>query len=98
MKKTRKTKLGRLAVPVSKEFKQNSPIFIPLFFADPTQKRQIVWELQLENGQCDSGRVSRNAINLPSLPIGIHHLTVIVGQNLLSKGHKIYECSLHISE
>ncbi|MGX2957019.1 hypothetical protein ACWIYZ_07990 [Ursidibacter arcticus] len=96
MKKIKKAKLGRPAVPPSKEFRQNSPIYVPLFFADPTQKRQIVWELQLENGQQDSGRTSRNAINLPSLPAGTHHLTVIVGQNILTKEYKIYQCELII--
>ncbi|MGX2950871.1 hypothetical protein ACWIW6_03860 [Ursidibacter sp. B-7004-1] len=97
MKKIKRTKLGRPVVPPSKEFKQNSPIYIPLFFADPTQKRQIVWELQLENGQRDSGRTSRNAINLPGLPAGAHYLTVIVGQNILSKEYKSYQCELIIS-
>ncbi|KAE9537048.1 hypothetical protein A1D25_02980 [Ursidibacter arcticus] len=98
MKKLKIQKLGRPVIPSSKEFKQNSPIYIPLFFADPTKKRQIVWELQLEDGLRDTGNVQRNRVNLPSLPVGKHQLTLIVGQPMLVIGHNIYQCELTISE
>ena len=94
MQNLKNKKLGRQVLPEQKKVPQNTPIFIPLFFADPTQKRQIVWEIELCDGQRLSGKASRNRINLPYLPNGSHNLTVIVGQNLLSKSYKIYKCEL----
>ncbi|WP_373820019.1 hypothetical protein [Glaesserella sp.] len=97
MQKTKNRPKGRQLIPATKSFTQNSPIFIPLFLADPTQKRQIVWELLLESGEREAGKVKRNAISLPrDLPVGHHQLTVIIGKNTLSNGYEIFHCQLHI--
>ncbi|VTU06753.1 4-alpha-glucanotransferase [Actinobacillus indolicus] len=87
---------GRQLLPVDIAFTTEQSIFIPLFFADPTKKRQIVWELTLQNGEKLWGKAKRNAISIQRLPEGIHQLTVIVGMPLLSLNHKIYQCNIQI--
>lgn len=90
--------LGRQLVPAQKTVSHNQPLYLPLFLADPTQKRQIVWELAFENGERDTGKAKRNAINLPKgLPVGHHRLKVIAGQPLLDKGYKMYYCDLIVT-
>lgn len=87
---------GRQLLPVSVSFTAEQSIFIPLFFADPTRKRQIVWEVTLQNGEKLWGKAKRNAISIQKLPEGIHLLTVIAGMPLLSLKHKIYHCNINI--
>lgn len=96
MKKQSNHIQGRQLLPVNVTFTADQPIFIPLFFADPTKKRQIVWELTLQNGEKLWGKAKRNAISIQRLPEGIHQLTVIVGMPLLSLNHKIYQCNIEI--
>lgn len=87
---------GRQLLPVNVRFTPEQPIFLPLFFADPTKKRQIVWELILQNGERMWGRAKRNAVSMQRLPKGIHQLTVIVGMPFLSLKHKIYQCNIEV--
>ncbi|OOH91070.1 hypothetical protein BMT54_03275 [Pasteurellaceae bacterium 15-036681] len=86
---------GRSVLPTTKVVAYQQPIYIPLFFADSNPKRQILWQLELDNGIRDSGKVKRNAINLAgNLPIGTHLLNVIVGKDVLCENHSIYQCQL----
>ncbi|AUI65444.1 MULTISPECIES: hypothetical protein [Glaesserella] len=96
MKKCQHRTTGRKLIPESLTFTQSQSIFIPLFFADPTIKRQIVWELKLENGQQDYGKIKRNALHFKQLPNGKHRLIIIVGDPILSKRHKIHYCQIEI--
>ncbi|EXI63081.1 hypothetical protein MHD_02790 [Mannheimia granulomatis] len=91
-------KLSRRVIPEQLYFCQSSPVYIPLFFADKTQKVQAVWELETENGERNSGTVKRNRIQFTNLPMGQHKLTLIVGKPLLGKGVNIYHSVLNISE
>ncbi|MEG9499213.1 hypothetical protein [Mannheimia indoligenes] len=86
----------RKILPEQVAFSKNSPVYIPLFLADKTARVQAVWELELENGKRDSGKVKRNRIQFHRLPLGYHKLTVICGTPLLGQGTKIFDCSLHI--
>ncbi|QLB40318.1 hypothetical protein [Mannheimia pernigra] len=88
----------RKIVPEQVTFSKNSPVYIPLFFSDKTIKVQSVWELELENGERDAGKVKRNRIQFNCLPVGCHKLTVISGIPLLGQGTKICECLLYINE
>ncbi|MFA9487796.1 MULTISPECIES: hypothetical protein [unclassified Mannheimia] len=83
-------------LPEQATFSKSSPVYIPLFFANKKARVQTVWELELENGERDSGKVKRNRIQFNRLPVGCHKLTVIAGTPLLGQGTKIFECSLHI--
>lgn len=85
---------SRKILPESITLNTWSPIFIPLFFADPKQKRQIVWELHLENGDKIWGKVKKNALSLSKLPIGKHELFVTVGMPILSKKYRTYNCHI----
>ncbi|MDH2997353.1 hypothetical protein A1D22_00010 [Pasteurellaceae bacterium LFhippo2] len=88
---------GKKLLPSSITYQAHRPIFIPLFFSDPTKKRQILWQLQLDNGLKDSGKAKRNAINLSSaIPAGTHLLTIIVGDPIISKKQNVYNCNLII--
>ncbi|MGX2948976.1 hypothetical protein [Frederiksenia canicola] len=94
----KKSTQGRSLVPAQKTITHNQPLYIPLFLADPTQKKQVVWELAFEDGSRDSGKAKRNAINIPKgLPVGKHKFTIIAGEPLLSKGHKLYYCDLTVT-
>lgn len=92
----RTEKAPRKRLPEKATFSENSPVYIPLFFADKTAKVQSVWELELENGERNSGKVKRNRIQFNRLPVGCHKLTVITGTPLLGNGTMIFECLLHI--
>lgn len=87
---------SRKIIPEQVTFSHNSPIYIPLFLADKTAKVQSVWELELENGERDSGKVKRNCVQLARLPLGRHTLTLIVGQPILVKGTKVYQSIINI--
>lgn len=87
---------SRKIIPQQLFFSQHSPIYIPLFSADRTKKIHAVWELQLENGERNSGNVKRNAIQLRNLPTGSHLLTLITGKPILGKGSNIYQCTINI--
>lgn len=95
MQKKKQTS-GRPVLPAENTFEQSRPVYISLFFADPHQKRQIVWELELEDGFRDAGKAKNNAINLPRLPLGKHKLTVIVGNPILEQRHRIYSSYITI--
>lgn len=88
--------LSRRIIPDNVFFSHNIPVYIPLFFSDKKKKVQAVWELELSNGERDSGVVKRNRIQLFNLPIGKHKLILIVGQPILSKGTKVYQSSINI--
>lgn len=93
----KKPTLGRPVLPAENNFHQSQPVYISLFFADPQPKRQIVWEIEFENGERDTGKAKHNAINLPKgLPLGTHQLTVIIGNPILEKNHRIYRTQLTI--
>lgn len=90
-------KTSRKVIPEQVSFVKGVPVYIPLFFAEKTKKVQAVWELELENGERDSGIVKRKRIQFKSLPVGSHILTLILGQPFLgSKDTKIYQCNLNI--
>ncbi len=97
MKKRSNHIQGRQLLPENVVYTADQPIFIPLFFADPTKKRQIVWEITLQNGNKIWGKAKRNAISIQKLPEGIHQLTVIVGRPLLSLKYKIYQCNIKVA-
>lgn len=90
------TKSSRKIIPTQVNFMLGNPIYIPLFSADKTAKIRAVWELELENGERDSGTVKRNRIAFRELPEGNHTLTLIVGKPLLSQGTTIYKCTISI--
>lgn len=94
--KTKKNKAPYSMIPEQATFSKDLPVYIPLFLADKTTRVQVVWELELENGERDSGKVKRNRIQFKRLPVGCHKLTVISGTPFLGQGTKIVECSLHI--
>lgn len=96
MSKAVSQKNSRQVIPAQVSFSKGTPIYIPLFFADKTKKVQAVWELAFENGERDAGPVKRNRIQFERLPVGCHKLTLIVGQPLLGKGTKIYQCELNV--
>ncbi|WP_025247882.1 hypothetical protein [Mannheimia varigena] len=97
LKKLSQPKNSRKIIPEQIHFSLNSPVYIPLFLADRTLKIQAVWQLELENGKRDSGKVKRNRIQLSNLPKGIHKLILIVGKPLLLKSASIYQCQINIS-
>lgn len=91
-------KTHKSLIPTNKAFSKLQPIYIPVFLSDKTEKKQMLWELEFENGERLSGKVKRNAINLPAgFPTGNHKLTLVVGQNLLIQGYKLYHCDLTIT-
>ncbi len=62
-------------LPPVKILYENQPHFLPLNLADKKHAVHGTWVLQLENGECLTGRVKRNQIELPrDLPLGYHQL------------------------
>ena len=88
---------SRKILPPSITFTTWQPIFIPLFFADPKQKRQIFWELELKNGKRLCGKAKKNVISLSKLDEGEYKLHVIVGMPFVFKKYQTYQCLLQIT-
>ncbi len=62
-------------LPPVKVVTEGQAVYIRLNLANRSQYLQAHWQLQLENGEILSGKVKRNAINLPcDLPLGYHQL------------------------
>lgn len=68
---------SRQILPLVKVVKAGQAVYIPLHIANSNQDLQAHWQLTLENNEMLTGKVKRNAINLPSnLPLGYHELSL----------------------
>lgn len=68
---------SRQLLPLVKVAQQGQAVYIPLQIANSNRNVQAHWQLQLETGETLTGKVKRNAINLPKdLPLGYHQLSL----------------------